>query len=191
MNIIILNNIHYIILIERTIMNFTKDKMDLITADKKLNHKWWKSGYCPKIHILEYELISRPRNISLDRCIHTKCHLTAEALWYCLTGKVLLDGLVYQETPILETLYINCDSDEHAFILHQGKIYDSCWNAYPLTIREAPPTMIQCIRQYQPFTLPRPDGMVHEVLEYECYGPDTDIIEDQIMVNYEALINHY
>lgn len=98
---------------------------------------------------------------------------------------------MYQDCPTSELLYINCDYDDHSFILHNGKIYDSCWNAYPLTVREAPSVMIDCIKQYKPFTLLRPDGILHEVLDYECYSSDS--IEDsldRIISNYEALINH-
>jgi hypothetical protein len=162
--------------------------MDRIVADTELNKKWWNSGYCPKIHLLEYELISRPRGVSLDRCIKTKCHITAEALWFCLTGKVLPDGLVYQDEPTSDTLYINCDSDEHAFIVNKDKIYDSFWNKYSLFVQAVPIEMIDAIRQYKPFILPRPDGIVYTVVEYECYS--ADIMGDSgIHSNYEILSN--
>lgn len=161
--------------------------MDLVISDSELNYKWWNSGYCPKIHLLEYELISRPRGVSLDRCINTKCHITTEVLWWCLTGKILPDGLLYQDHPISETLYIDCDYGAHSLILHNGKIYDSCWNAYYLNVRPIPSTMLNCIRHNKPFTLPCPDGTTYEVIEYGCYVPDVDITEHNIISNYNRL----
>jgi hypothetical protein len=164
--------------------------MDLIIKDSQLNHLWWNSGHCPTIHLLEHELISRPRGVSLDRCISTKCHITAEVLWYCLTGKILPEGLVFQDQPTAETLYINCNFDEHVFILHQGKIYDSCWNIYSLTVREAPSEMIRNIKEYKPFILPQPDGSLYEVSDYDCYSSDTNITDDRIICNYKMLKNN-
>jgi hypothetical protein len=161
--------------------------MDIIVQDSGLNYKWYKSNMCPKMHLFEYELISRPRGITLERCINTKCHITAEVLWYCLTGKVFPDGIVYEDYPNPETLYISCDDNEHVFILHQNKIYDSWWNAYPLTIRDAPAEMIDAIKEYKPFILLRPDTVLYEVTNYECYRPDTHLTTEDIIVNYEKL----
>lgn len=171
----------------QNISTISVSEMDRIIYDTQLNHKWWKSQLFPKIHLLEYELISRPRGITLERCINTQCHITAEVLWYCLTGNILPEGLIFEDVPTSETLYINCDDDDHVLILHQGKIYDSCWNAYHLTVREAPIEMIHAIKHYKPFVLSRPDNKVHEVLDYGCYRSDIKITEEGIVSNYTTL----
>lgn len=166
--------------------------MEQILSDRDLNLKWLNSSLCNShdIHIMEYELISRPRKMSLKRCVTTKCYITAEVLWFCLTGKIWPDGGISfcNEHQEVKTLYVDCDQ-EHVFIIHNNHIYDSCWNKYQLNQRPLPYDILNKIQKHEPFDLPMADDTILKIEQYEYYTINSSPTELEISKNYNILCN--
>ena len=166
--------------------------MDSFLSNSELAVRFYRSPMCSRYRDLEYELISKPRDISEERYASTSCGVTAELVRYLLSGTIVL------ETPWIETygsgsksdtMYIYADGGDHEFMIHDGKIYDSWFNVHRISIRDAPEEMLSNIRTGQPFTFIRgSDNKEFKYAEYNRLELDRLIDMKEVKKRYRRII---